>query len=1020
MATKLDTNPESKDRSSQDEVDQLNESVDLHPKKQPPTGSRLSDAPPPPTGSRLSVAPGPYDPKADDKYSPTAPTKEAAADRGGGKKTATNKKEDDLKKKVAADKNPDAGLELFLKRPKNKKGRKNSLKKRVLVSLAASLIGSGIIGFGVLSGPLRLISFASTLRGHFSSIENFTDDRTSRFTTYRRLRKALNGAANEPTGLERITDKFASRWEDKLDRESGIRPAYDKNTGRMVGFEITDEKKAKGVIEQFEKDGRTIENGDRYATSSRKEGSAIGSDRRVISLRDAGARTRRTSIRTVVRGLDVNRVGSAVGSRTLIRLAGVNFHPLGNLKKRAGEKLLDFYRRKKEARQERTKNGADPPDSRNLTREPAVDEDGNAIDDPDGKSAVDGGNSDIADAKGAKQSGKLGDFKKKFAGKLTGKAVGGLAAGAAAILGVVCAVKAIGEEAEQLQLASTLLPMMRIGFEFISLSSQIKSWQFLDLNEINYYASLLYDKDKKVGAAAAGAAAAQFEKGHKPTGQDIPAAVKPDNVNGKPALFRGIDAIPGIGTACSIQDAADSLIGKIPIIGNIKEAAESIVSKTIDVALKSAIGVTTGEFLDSVIDWLVGEVVDPNATGALLANYAHYGVLLASNLQFLGFGGRKLSFAQFLELKLYDEEIRTEEKQYAGLFERYLSLDIPDSLASTSIRNLASLSNHSGLSLLTNPFSVFGFLIPKTHAQETYTYDYGFNKIGFSRAEAEDPLVADPFENANIVEANFEALNEEYGECSPNKFTMTADGPVVEIGSHTDPEAVTQFNRDPKCEGNGEDLLRYRAYTADTMAAKSLACYEGSTSSCDEISFNQGAGGGGSSAPPVLVDLGEKAADTSHLACPSSPLLDGESIVTIANGNKLKLCHFGSNIRVNASWAPNVAQMLEAIEAAGIQFGGGGFRTAADQIRLRTTNGCPDVYTAPASSCRVPTARPGSSNHELALAIDFSHNGKTLCFPNRTCPSGTNPLYDWLVANSETYGITKLRSEAWHFSVDGR
>lgn len=47
-------------------------------------------------------------------------------------------------------------------------------------------------------------------------------------------------------------------------------------------------------------------------------------------------------------------------------------------------------------------------------------------------------------------------------------------------------------------------------------------------------------------------------------------------------------------------------------------------------------------------------------------------------------------------------------------------------------------------------------------------------------------------------------------------------------------------------------------------------------------------------------------------------------------------------------------------------------RTKAEQAALRVQNGCPDVYDSPASSCRVPTAIPGTSRHETGDAIDFT------------------------------------------------
>jgi D-alanyl-D-alanine carboxypeptidase len=117
-------------------------------------------------------------------------------------------------------------------------------------------------------------------------------------------------------------------------------------------------------------------------------------------------------------------------------------------------------------------------------------------------------------------------------------------------------------------------------------------------------------------------------------------------------------------------------------------------------------------------------------------------------------------------------------------------------------------------------------------------------------------------------------------------------------------------------------------------------------------------------------------------------------------------------ITVNKVVAYPFQHMIDAAAKAGVKLSGGGFRTKEQQIALRTTNGCPDVWTAPASSCRVPTAIPGHSLHELGLAIDLTTGGKTIS-------SRTSPAFKWLAANAGKYGFVNLPSEPWHWSITG-
>ena len=104
-------------------------------------------------------------------------------------------------------------------------------------------------------------------------------------------------------------------------------------------------------------------------------------------------------------------------------------------------------------------------------------------------------------------------------------------------------------------------------------------------------------------------------------------------------------------------------------------------------------------------------------------------------------------------------------------------------------------------------------------------------------------------------------------------------------------------------------------------------------------------------------------------------------------------------------------RMLDDAKADGIVMSGGGFRTKERQIELRKINGCPDIWTAPASSCRVPTAIPGRSLHEIGLAVDMTYGGKTL--------TKTSPAFKWLTLHAKEYGFVNLPAEAWHWSITG-
>jgi hypothetical protein len=133
----------------------------------------------------------------------------------------------------------------------------------------------------------------------------------------------------------------------------------------------------------------------------------------------------------------------------------------------------------------------------------------------------------------------------------------------------------------------------------------------------------------------------------------------------------------------------------------------------------------------------------------------------------------------------------------------------------------------------------------------------------------------------------------------------------------------------------------------------------------------------------------------------------------------------GSNLRlgtvegitVHADIAEEVRALVHAARADGLTLGGSGYRHPQRQIELRRVHcGTSDyaVYQMPASQCSPPTARPGTSMHEVGLAIDFTCTGVLI-------RSRSNPCYRWLAAHAATYGLYELRSgaEPWHWSTNG-
>jgi hypothetical protein len=159
--------------------------------------------------------------------------------------------------------------------------------------------------------------------------------------------------------------------------------------------------------------------------------------------------------------------------------------------------------------------------------------------------------------------------------------------------------------------------------------------------------------------------------------------------------------------------------------------------------------------------------------------------------------------------------------------------------------------------------------------------------------------------------------------------------------------------------------------------------------------------------------LAQRLAAARALAVRASGGTYGQGSGPVGVGN-VNLATVGG-ITVNVVIADQVASLLQAASAAGINLGGNGYRSPQAQIEVRRRN-CGgsqyDIWQRPASSCDPPAARPGQSRHEQGLAIDFTCDGVLITSHSDRC-------YRWLANNAANYGLHNLASEPWHWSVDG-
>lgn len=900
------------------------------------------------------------------------------------------------------------------------KGDKNSGKsgssgkRKGIAGIVSVIIVTGSVGMlGILQGPFQLIHAAQLLqRFHFLSDEEFMDGRTGQLIRYARHMRNP-----QMRNMGAIGNKVGNHYEAKL-KQSGMNINYSRGRIQSIDINVHNPK------------GLAIWN-DLKARGATSTISPTGMVKVDLDVDFGGTRSRRGAVKGIVRGMGLGKVSTAVGSRTLVRRAGVDFHPLKNVVRTGDEKLRNYWDKRQAERNERRKNGVTADIDPKL-RDPDAD--------PPEKDPIDEGRLNAPDAPDV--SGKIQVLK-----KITG---------IAAVVGAVCGVQQLGESIDENQQKLIVLPLIRIGIETISMGNQVMDGKDVSFDEIGATASQYFDETAEVGGKSFfSARSIQTEVGDEPVGPDLPDGARPSQQ--KPVFFQAVDKVLNTitgGSATFVCSAVNSTLGTVVGYG-IDALVAGFTGGTVS-AITSILGglvsdQAMGYFADDLVRWMSSKPLAINAKGALLGNYANFGAFLASNEAAVAHGASVLTATQRMGLENEQKQIFLAEQSRKNPFDRYLNLYDADSLVSKGFVQNPSLASPSTTvaSLLKAPFSIvstFGnifskILTPGVFA-ENEPYDYGVPKYGFSRELAEDPMFDDPGQNAEWVEPRLSDLNSKYSKC----FGTKIDPSTFEIQDITNGQGVryTDLKKYEDVCGsedepnNSVEFNRYRIYLADQYAVKSVACYEGiDEEACEEIGFVADGGGqtGGSNGSTGTPNTGGKIVgdpytDTTEVAC-----AEGTRDIGVQDGYtngvmfKVRLCslpnlpsngqadnpggefstdgadgHAIVNSRVSGAWY----SLIEAAKADGINLSvNSSFRSAGHQQKLWNKN--------PNSE---EVARPGYSSHQAGVALDFNNmsgkkNGSTCS--NRATNSGAG--YKWLVANAATYGFKQYAVEAWHWDA---
>ena len=436
------------------------------------------------------------------------------------------------------------------------------------------------------------------------------------------------------------------------------------------------------------------------------------------------------------------------------------------------------------------------------------------------------------------------------------------------------------------------------------------------------------------------------------------------------------------------------------------------------------------------------------------ANLVAYGARELANIAAMGAGavdlGNKASTIGLAEEQQAEMQQFRSENFFARMFSPYDShsllghfmLDISPSFSQNMMSISGSIINVGGI--LPNLLSNFS---PKADAALDYKWTFG--QMGIPSSIKNDPNLQDPYANGDAVASLFDSSCKgdpsscDYAKriksCWGNSLSYS-DGvwdvtPTDEVDEHSDDYLNADCNKigTPADTVAGNDVGAWRRiirFVSDTSTMKQGACYFGSDEDCpDHVSAPPA-----SATDPSNVDQSTMYLDSSNVPCAT-----GTKDLGVHDGY-----HSGQKVPVRLCALPNVpSSSEESHDRYGVTGADGkamvNSRVSANFFAMATNAASAGRPLAANSSFRSMehqtalcnadslcsngnykyVAKPGTSNHQMGLAIDFdirAVKGDTNSCVGRAEAVG-DKMWDWLNDNAAKFGIRQYANESWHWET---
>lgn len=668
-----------------------------------------------------------------------------------------------------------------------------SKRKKTFTGLVVGLVigFSGILGFGIIQGPMQLMHLAQILQIPFSDQEQASENRLSKL-----LRFTRSGDFGD-TRVSMLGNRSAKKTFARLEKEAGIKIVEKTGAGRPSVVEIDTSKYAPGATTQEAAISYAKTHGiptdqirmDTTVSDQRGGTFRVGESGRALS--DSASRSIFREGIGKLYGKLAGPILTAVKGRAVFAKNG-NFSKLRvwkRLNTHALEKAIEADKQRKARKAERTPR---------------------------------------AEERLSKLKGKI-------------RPVAGVAAAASALQLGGCVAMDIAHETPLATYENVVAPAENQALEFISGDSQLRAGDNFRITQPGAMVKNLNDKDGSAWQSQALNAMTDQDSG---SGKQVPDDYRGSFSSNSPEVEveKALDKVGGKFICGTVGQIVGGIIG----IGALVLAAPTggaSIAVYAGAAAGSTLAVAAGSYFltKAVVSVLADEPIYKDPQGTNLGHTLAYGSQALAADMYRKSGAAPIEGQSTTSAPLLAQN--KEDFQQKSFFARTFDIYDYRSVASKAIdssnfnasQTIASLTNSFGSlgSVFSNIFSLFS---PRLLAADGEgAYDFGFPRYGFTQADLDNPLTEDPYKNAEKA-ASILKSNDDYVDRAKDCFGVEFDednGWKVDLINNPDgdPEKDVLPNtakyQEANCGDRSNKWLIIRLFIFDSRTMEAYACYEG-------------------------------------------------------------------------------------------------------------------------------------------------------------------------------------------------